>query len=209
MVLVTHNGDNRERLEAILQAAQRRFGLYGFEKVTVSEIAADLNLSKASIYYYFQDKTQLFAAVVELEHHQFLEQAEVKIMNLASASEMLKMYVDVNVNHFKKMMNLTRIKHTEYMQNACARKLILQFRERECALIKRVLDFGIKSGEFDIEDSFKIASLFLDLLKGLRKISIGYRDIVYLNDEELEHLKVKGEDFVSIFIKGIKATPSQ
>ena len=44
MVLVTHQGDNSDRLNAILEAAQRRFGMYGYDKVTVSEIAADLSL---------------------------------------------------------------------------------------------------------------------------------------------------------------------
>ena len=66
MVQIVHSGDNSDKISNILSAAQKRFGLYGLEKTTMKEIASDLGVSKASLYYYFPDKESLLKAVVEL-----------------------------------------------------------------------------------------------------------------------------------------------
>ena len=79
MVQIIHRGDNLEKTNEILAAAQKRFGMYGLDKTSVSEIAADLNMSKGSIYYYFPDKDSLYMAVVEKEHTEFLETVEESI----------------------------------------------------------------------------------------------------------------------------------
>src|SRR5688572_8197711 len=52
-----------QKQEAIIEAAIKRFAHFGVAKTTMSEIAADLSFSKASLYYYFPDKLNLFAAV--------------------------------------------------------------------------------------------------------------------------------------------------
>ena len=49
----------------ILEAATRRFAHFGMAKTTMSEIAKDLNFSKALLYYYFPDKNSLYSAVFE------------------------------------------------------------------------------------------------------------------------------------------------
>ena len=71
MVYITHSGENAGKIGSILSAAQKRFGLYGLEKTSMKEIAADLGMSKASLYYYFPDKEGLFKAVVEMEQEEF------------------------------------------------------------------------------------------------------------------------------------------
>jgi AcrR family transcriptional regulator len=61
------------RIQKIIEASQRRFGIYGIEKTSMREIAGDLKLSKASLYYYFPDKESLYRAVVEKEQDEFIE----------------------------------------------------------------------------------------------------------------------------------------
>ena len=53
-----------QKQENIIQAAIKRFAHFGVSKTTMSEIAADLSLSKASLYYYFPDKLNLYAEVL-------------------------------------------------------------------------------------------------------------------------------------------------
>ena len=40
------------KVEAILNAAQRMFGQYGLTKTTMTEIATEVGMGKASLYYY-------------------------------------------------------------------------------------------------------------------------------------------------------------
>jgi AcrR family transcriptional regulator len=51
--------------KAILAAAQRNFGSFGYESVTVDRIAADAEVAKGAVYHHFQTKAELFDAVVQ------------------------------------------------------------------------------------------------------------------------------------------------
>jgi len=79
MVRLIHDGAGITQLDRILSVAQTRFGLYGFEKTTMREIAEELNVSKGSLYYYFPDKENLYKAVVEKEQEEFLKLFRNKI----------------------------------------------------------------------------------------------------------------------------------
>ncbi|MDR1482800.1 MAG: TetR/AcrR family transcriptional regulator [Synergistaceae bacterium] len=48
-----------ERKEHILHCAQRLFDRYGYENVTIREIASESHSSIGSIYHYFRDKSEL------------------------------------------------------------------------------------------------------------------------------------------------------
>jgi AcrR family transcriptional regulator len=50
--------------QTILQAAQRRFLQWGYSGTSTAQLAEDLGITKAALYYHFPDKEALFLAVV-------------------------------------------------------------------------------------------------------------------------------------------------
>ncbi len=54
-----------ERQETLLQAAAEEFAERGYEAASVNRIVDRSGMSKGSIYYYFDDKDDLFSTVVE------------------------------------------------------------------------------------------------------------------------------------------------
>lgn len=58
----------------IIKAAQKRFVKHGLNKTTLDEIARDLRMGKASIYYYFKSKEDLFYQTIEWETSLLLEE---------------------------------------------------------------------------------------------------------------------------------------
>ena len=58
-------GDSGTR-EAILAAAQARFGDYGYDGATIRGIAADAGVDAALVHHYFGTKERLFAAAMRL-----------------------------------------------------------------------------------------------------------------------------------------------
>lgn len=54
-----------EKRRAILDAAGREFAAHGFEQASLNGIIADAGVSKGAFYYYFDDKADLFATVLE------------------------------------------------------------------------------------------------------------------------------------------------
>jgi len=63
-----HRGTRRQPEQsrnAILQAALEEFGANGLDGARVDAIARNAGVNKALVYYYFQDKQALYAAVLE------------------------------------------------------------------------------------------------------------------------------------------------
>jgi AcrR family transcriptional regulator len=54
-----------QRQEQLLQAAADEFAEQGFERASLNRIITRAGTSKGSLYYYFEDKTDLFATVIE------------------------------------------------------------------------------------------------------------------------------------------------
>src|SRR5690606_16173568 len=53
-----------KRKEEIIEVALKRFTHYGFSKTTMNEIADDLHITKANLYYYYPDKAALITDVI-------------------------------------------------------------------------------------------------------------------------------------------------
>ena len=56
-----------KKSEEILQIAQRLFARYGLKKTSVDDIASEAKICKATIYYYFKSKQEIFKTVVDRE----------------------------------------------------------------------------------------------------------------------------------------------
>lgn len=53
-----------ERRSSILEAARRQFLANGLEQVTMSEVAREAELSKGTLYLYFEDKTDMMYSLL-------------------------------------------------------------------------------------------------------------------------------------------------
>src|SRR6202012_379935 len=51
----------------ILQAAQQLFQKYGWQRVTVDDVARAVGKGRSSLYYYYKSKEEIFEAVVDME----------------------------------------------------------------------------------------------------------------------------------------------
>jgi AcrR family transcriptional regulator len=63
----------RERRDAILDAALKRFDRGGLDAIGMAEVARDVGLAKGTLYLYFQTKEELFLAVLERLVDQWLD----------------------------------------------------------------------------------------------------------------------------------------
>jgi AcrR family transcriptional regulator len=65
-----------ERQEKILAAAADEFATYGYAGASLNRIIATAGISKGSLYYYFDDKADLFASVVEVAKERLVKSVE-------------------------------------------------------------------------------------------------------------------------------------
>lgn len=197
--------ERNERVKMIIEASQKRFGLYGLEKTSMREIAEDLKLSKASLYYYFPDKESLYKAVVEKEQTEFIAKITERIFSIHEPEQLLLEYANARLSYFRTLLNLSRLRLEAYSGlKPGFMGTIQMFKEKEKEIIKKIFEEGIRNGKFFINDTDQTASLFLDLLRGLRISLINEKKTLFIEQEEYDLLFDKTIAFTNIFIKGLK-----
>lgn len=197
--------ENTEKKEEIIAVAQRWFGLYGFRKTSMHDIANELTISKGLLYYYFPDKEHLYNAVVEKEMVEFMKNLEEKLKLLTDPADRLMEYVKLRMRYFRTMLNLSRLRLDEFQKmkpvmNATFRK-ITAFEKRT---ILDILIYGNEKKIFQVGNPEETAELFFDLLHGLRMTMIKDHQHFYLDQQEFDHLAKKAEAFVGVFICGLR-----
>ncbi|MCU6710711.1 TetR/AcrR family transcriptional regulator [Paenibacillus sp. J5C_2022] len=78
------------KMEQIFQASAQLFAKYGYEKVSVNEIAERASVSPATIYNYFGTKDRLYAAMVKGGMEKQLQQCESILQSKMSYREKTK-----------------------------------------------------------------------------------------------------------------------
>jgi AcrR family transcriptional regulator len=191
--------------DRIIDTAQKLFGIYGVEKVSMNEIAIELRLSKASLYYYFPDKESLYFAVLEKEQSVFHSRVIEVIMKYDDPEKMLSEYAILRLEHFRRLLNLSRLRLEVFadLKPVLGEKLKI-FRDKEIDTIKRILEKGVRTGIFSMMDVSGIACLFLDLLRGLRVSHISGRRMMVIEQPEYDRLLEQTNSFTGIFIRGLK-----
>ena len=76
--------------KAVLRVAQRHFGKFGYNSVTVDQIATDADVAKGAIYHYFSSKTDLFEAVLQAVAAEI--QAEVRAITVQQPDILTAMF---------------------------------------------------------------------------------------------------------------------
>jgi TetR/AcrR family transcriptional regulator len=160
---------SNEKVKLILHAARKRFAHYGFSKVTMDEIAGDVELGKASLYYYFPTKEELFKAVIYQEQAEFMKGVETLLKKPSSAVEKLNEYVERRLAYSRELTNLgTLTIHSILDAKSLFRKLYEDFEEQELTMVNAIIDEGKTKGEFRKDLPECLAKIILHTLQGLK-----------------------------------------
>jgi AcrR family transcriptional regulator len=193
--------DNTAKINEIVEAARKRFGMFGFQKTTMREIAEDLNISKALLYYYFPDKENLYKTVIERVGNDLGRKFEDDIQGIDNPLDMFKIYSQIRLEHYREMINLSQMKFEEFMGiKPLLSDLINNFKRKEIEVISGLIQNGIDKGLFEVADIEATAALFQDLFYGLRHVAVSK---FYITPDEFAMLQQKTMAFIEIFIKGI------
>jgi len=197
--------ENNLKEKEILEAARNRFAHYGFSKVTMDEISSDVGMGKASLYYYFPTKEELFKSVINKEQNLFVEEIEKLFCRKITAENKLRNYVIKRLEFFHELVNLSTLNvHTFVEIKLMFKELFEDFEHKEMALLQKILDEGKANGEFDKKLKPGTTRTFLHLLQGLRLRIIKFIKDNRMEKENYDELKEEMLIFTEIFLKGIK-----
>ncbi len=196
---------DKTKEKAIIEAAKERFAHFGFSKVTMEEIASDVDLGKASLYYYFPTKEDSFKAVISLEQNQLKENLEDLLKKSKPASKKLKEYVELRMKFFQDLISLGTLSvHSYFETKSVIKEVFKDFEKIELELIERIINEGERLKEFNPELSKDTALVFLHILQGLRCRVLRWAKGQGLDEETHNNLQKEMGMATEIFINGIK-----
>ena len=137
------------RKKSILDGALKVFKVHGIEKTTMDEIATESGFGKATLYYYFASKDEVFIAIMEEGWKQLWEAIESKIVEELSPRKKFMGIIKEMANIVRSDRNLYGFLFTapNHIQDE-SKQIWKTYQERLYAILKSIIEEGIKKKEF-------------------------------------------------------------
>jgi len=157
-----------EKRERILSVAQKIFARFGIQKTTMDEIAKMARMGKATLYYYFKSKEEIFAQVIHKESRVLKKKLQEAISKADTPQEKIKAYVLTRMMHLKELSNYYSTLTDEYLEHySFVENERKDFTEHEIKTLTEILKQGIDQNVFGMQDVELAARMIAIALKGL------------------------------------------
>lgn len=192
----------------ILSAARKVFALKGFSGTSMREVAESARVNKAMIYYYFQDKVELYRAVLSDSFNALKDIWKHDVFQgNASARTKIRKYIDGYIRFQHNNDELRKILAMEFSTEGIKgdhMKWVAKnfFAENHASLVA-ILEAGMRSGELKKIDPFMAAIALIGMIVHV----FVYMPIApYLQKKRVDISSVKLGAFVNeLFFRGVSA----
>ena len=185
--------------EDILQAAAAVLRRNGYDATTMKDIAAQVNLTAASLYHHFENKDVLLLAVLELGLQYVSREIETVLASDAPNAEKLRRMVRVHITNQTAnrpagvaMIYEVRPIVTQHLRNGLSDEAVAEYtvrregffaeRRRFESLFQQVVQAGIDSGEFRQVD---VPVIVKTILGANNWVSVWYSENGRLSGEQI------------------------
>ena len=152
----SRSGGSAKRRAQIIEAALTCFARKGYTNTTMDDIVAESDLSKGSLYWYFDSKDDLFAAAMASLFEDFGEATLAELEEYEAASEKLRAGARDMVGFCRKAGGLFGL-FIEFWSQSDRRAGASQFWSdvllRYQRVIAGIIEEGVRSGEFKPVDA--------------------------------------------------------
>jgi TetR/AcrR family transcriptional repressor of mexJK operon len=171
----------------------------------MNEISGDICMSKALLYYYFPDKSQLYVAVMRKVADEYLNTLESKFNTFSSLKDAF--VFQINMQHefmFKNYNFFDFFRLNEQNLPDAIWEIVDQVHDSERNLLVNAIKNEAAKGTIKpVSNPAEIVSLILDALHGVRVSAVSHKKTVFHDKEHLEEIRAKRLLLTDIFIKGL------
>ena len=194
-----------QKQEMIIEAAIKRFAHFGVNKTTMNEIAADLSISKALLYYYFPDKKSLFAAVLEHISSLAEEAADKQLAHETDPMKTIIGFLESRTEFIIRYHNILEYLRGMKLANMPPElvQIFTNIRKRELKRITHIMEQGKKQKLFQIDNAAKTAELYFDFLGGFRMAFFEQNPTIFPDEKQFRAILKREKEFSAIFLKGL------
>ncbi len=191
---------SENKKEQILIAANECFAKFGYKKTTLEDIGEKIGLNKASIYYYFKSKEEIFTTIVFNEFQHYIVKLHQDIKENMNCEQKILTYFEKKLHYIQKstlVQQLTEIEPDKLQHLfSSGQDIISQMEKGEKTFMIEILENCIKKGEIKECNIEKISELLFNLVNGIENNYKGFTELESMIEDVQMALK--------IFINGLK-----
>lgn len=157
-----------KRKEEIIDIAIRRFSHYGFSKTTMNEIADDLGITKANLYYYYPDKAALILDVIQ-SISKILISSEGKLVDSYSGDFLGTLFALLNLRaeHMRKYYMFYINENLDWAKGVEITRFIQEIEHKDFNLFMDLVSKAIDDGTLILPQVEESCMTFKEIIRGL------------------------------------------
>lgn len=157
-----------KRKEEIIEVALKRFMHYGFSKTTMNEIADDLRITKANLYYYYPDKSALITDVIwYVADSVFAKEEEIIKSYRNGFLDTLFELLELRACYLKQYYMLHINESLEWIKGVKITDVLADLNARDIAAIKDFFIKAVERGDLELENVDEACVAYQEITKGL------------------------------------------
>lgn len=152
----------------ILEAAKQVFGRFGFAKTTLDDVASAVGMKKASLYYYYESKEELFKDVVKSETSEFITELDKKVFDKNNVHDQLNTYIKTRLDYFQKLINLHNLTVNSILEfRPISELLYREFFDKQIQIVVKIISDGMQNGELKNVNADRTANIFVSAIESI------------------------------------------
>ena len=154
--------------QKLVEVARELFARKGLEATTMNDIAANSGQGRRTLYTYFRNKEEIYAAVIETELERLSERIDEVASIEAEPEQKVLTLIYTHLSVIKEVVTRNGSLRAEFFRNIwLVEKVRRQFDEEERNILRRVLEEGIARAKFRIDNVNLMADIIHYSVKGL------------------------------------------
>ena len=154
--------------DRLIEVARQLFARIGVENTTMNDIAMASEKGRRTLYTYFNNKTEIYKAVIESELNLLYGSLETVANKDLPADEKLLEFILIRLNSIKDVVFRNGTLRADFFRDIWRVENVRKsFDIKEIAFIKSILEDGIQQGIFEISDTHSMAVVLHHAFKGL------------------------------------------
>lgn len=161
------NSKKQRTREYILDKAYTLFAEQGFNAITMKDICVETSLSRGGLYSHFSSTGEVFEAILEKINQKDAMNFDEEIENGISATLILENALKLMKDEMKHPEDSLSLAMYEYAGKA-GKELMNHFNEIGEVKWKKLIEYGISTGEFNKVDVMEMVNIILYAYQGVR-----------------------------------------
>jgi AcrR family transcriptional regulator len=179
-----------ESKKIIMKAAMDLFSSHGYAGANIRKVAEKAGVSVGSIYLYFKNKEELYSSLIVEKRREMAERTTAAVENARDASQALsnfvRLYLEYAMKHREFIM--LHIREHGFTFDLKEKK---QFFLSQRSLIEKIINKGVRSGEFRRCNVRETAKLVMGSLRGIT-LSMALDEDGFVRPEILDEFFFQG-----------------